>query len=376
MAEKSDSQRNAPQLSWKGRVVLLIVGLFFAALVLELGLRAVAAMKNPRAHEGWTIPGGDPNEYWAIYDPDLGYRQNPKFGDMNSDGLRDHPIGPKQGRFRVLFLGDSVAVYGNNADDTFVGHLRAELKKDPALQDVDVIDAGIKGYTNYQEVLYLKKYGLQFEPDLVGFQFCMNDLFKFLHSFQVENGKLVTGTYQFSTEAVQKAPESWPVRLAKKSHLIVWAYNNLPIARSAAELQTRQGFSFDYRRDIRTAWQDAPWQDIENQLKEAVELGRERKFPVFVVALPVAVQYQADYLVKDRDYVLKPQRKLREICERLKIPFYDMYPEMNASLFVKDGIHLTADGRRQVGEKIAAFLAGQGLLKPSQPGSGEQKPGH
>ena len=142
----------------------------------------------------------------------------------------------------------------------------------------------------------------------------------------------------------------------------MWAYNNLRVARNAAEWQARQGFSFDYRLDVRTAWQDAPWQDIERQLKEAVQLGREKGFRIFVVAFTLAAQYQEDYLARDRDYVLKPQRKLREICHRLGILFYDLYPDLERSHFVEDGIHLKAPGRRVAGQKIAGFLTRSGLL--------------
>ena len=93
-------------------------------------------------------------------------------------------------------------------------------------------------------------------------------------------------------------------------------------------------------------------------------IGRDRRFPVFVVAFPLAAQYDAAYLAKDRDYVLKPQRKLREICERLGIAFYDIYPDLTARHFVADGVHLTPEGRRVAGAHIASFLVKSGLLRP------------
>jgi lysophospholipase L1-like esterase len=355
-----------PRLTWKSKLSLIVFGLLLAVLAMELGLRVVQAFQRPRMNEGWSASQASSPEYWAIYDADLGYRQNPRFPGMNSDGLREHAIGPKAGRFRVLFLGDSVAVYGDTVDDTLVGHLRAGLRRDPAFNNVDVINAGIKGYTNYQEVLFLQKFGVAFEPDLVGFEFCLNDLFRFLHSFQLENGRLVPGTYQFSTEAVRQSPESFWRRWAKQSHLLVWLNNNVPVARNAAEWRAHQGFSFDYRVDVRNAWHEEPWQDIERQLQQALALGQERGFRAFLVAFPLAVQYDPSYLARDRDYVLKPQRKLRQICERLKIPFYDIYPDLGAGDFVGDGLHLTPRGRRVAGQKIAAFLERSGLLPGSR----------
>lgn len=350
-----DETHSRPVLTWRVRLTLLAFGLAIALLLAEGALRVADAMADPAAGEGWGRIESR-GEYWAIPDADLGYRQNPRFADLNSDGLRDHPIGPKGNRFRVLILGDSLAVYGDSVDDSFVAHARSALVAGTGNADVDIVNAGVKGYTNYQELMYLKKYGVAFEPDSVGFAFCLNDLFKFLHSFELENGKLVPGSYRFSTEAVSAAPEPWWIRLGRQSRLLVWLQNNLSLVRSAVQWGVTQGFSFDHRLDVRPAWQDEPWRAIETQLGEAAALGRTRSFSVFVVAFPLAVQYDAEYLAKDRDYVLKPQRKLREICARLGLPFYDLYPDLAAPHFIDDGLHLTAEGRRLAGRAIAGFL--------------------
>ena len=42
---------------------------------------------------------------------------------------------------------------------------------------IEVINAGIPGYTTYQELEFLKIYGLQMEPDLVVLGFVFNDLY-------------------------------------------------------------------------------------------------------------------------------------------------------------------------------------------------------
>jgi lysophospholipase L1-like esterase len=363
MSSADSVEQGRSPLSWRSKLALVSFGTLVALVLAEGALRVATAFSNPLLDEGWTPEQAQSGEYWAIYDSDLGYRQNPKFADMNDDGLRDHPIGPKADRFRVLFLGDSVAVYGDTVDDTFVGHLRATLAGDHAFDRVEVINAGVKGYTNYQELLFLKKFGVTLTPDLVGFEFCLNDLFRFLHSFELKDGHLVPGTYQFSTEALGQSTEGFWRRAAKSSHLLVWLANQLPIARNAARWRTSQGFSFDYRADVRNAWQDQSWPTIEQQLQEAVTLGQQRSFRVFLVAFPMAVQYDADYLARDREYVLKPQRKLRELCRRLGVAFYDLYPDLSANDFIEDGLHLTPEGRRVAGQKIAGFLAASGLLR-------------
>jgi len=343
--------------------LLVGFGLIFSCLLLEVGLRIAAGVGTRqilRHAEGLENP---PEEYRSIYDQELGFRGNPKFADHNSDGLRDHPIRlNKDTRFRVLFLGDSIAVWGEAVDDTFVGYLRAELCQHRAFRGVEVINAGVLGYTNYQELLYLKKYGLKFQPDLVGVQFCLNDLQKFQHAFQFENGQLVRSVY-FSSEAEPRTVTgSWARRLARKSYLLMWLRNNLRLAIRTTKWQAAHGFSFDYNPDLSLAWYDKPWKDIERQLQEMIELGRRNGFSVFLVLVPIAAQYNTEYLARDRDYVLKPQRKLREICQGLGIPFLDLYPELDRNSFVSDGAHLGKEGRRQVGRRIATFLVRSNLL--------------
>ena len=358
---KSKSRR----ASWKARVGLVLFSFLLTCLVLEVGLRVSAALERRKAREESKAAKTSEGEYWAIYDPDLGYKQNPKWGDLNSDGLRNRPIGEKAERTRLLFLGDSVAVLGDSIDDTFVGHMRAELGRQEKFQNLEIIDAGIIGYTNYQELQYLKKYGLGFKPDIVGFEFCLNDLHKFLHSFQIENGQIVNGSFQFSTEAlsnVRNKPRTFTQRVVDKSYLFTWFKNNIGIVGRVIAWKANNGYSFDYRVDFNNAWQDKPWKDIESQLAEGVYLSHSRSFKMFVVVVPVASQYESSYLARDRDYVLKPQRKLKEICERLDIPFYDLYPDLNADLFIDDGIHLTKEGRQIVGKRVAAFFADSHLI--------------
>ncbi len=358
----NDTPKNtAPpvKLTWRGKLVLLLFGLFLMCIVLEVGLRISAAIEAARPRPD--MNAGANGQFWAIYDSDLGYRQNPNYGDMNSDGLRNPPIGPKADKFRVLILGDSVAVYGDTVEDTFVGHMRADLKKSPANENVELIDAGIKGYTNYQELEYLKKFGLKFQPNLVGVEFCLNDLHKILQSFRVKNGQIVPGTYQFASDSLSEATNIL-ARIARQSYLFVWMRSKARVAWGVLAWKLGGGYSFDYKLDIHTAWQEEKWPMIESQMKEMVELGKQHHFPVFVAVVPVAVQYDAGYLARDRAHVLMPQRKLNEICSRLRIPFFDLYPDLDATMFVDDGIHLTKEGRIRTGQRLAAFLEKSGLL--------------
>jgi hypothetical protein len=66
-------------------------------------------------------------------------------------------------------------------------------------------------------------------------------------------------------------------------------------------------------------------------------------------------------LERDRDYVLKPQRKMHEIADQWGIPFCDLYRELDVRSF-SDALHLTKEGRELAGKRIAECLLNSGLL--------------
>ena len=123
--------------------------------------------------------------YLTPKDATLGWRFSGKDG-RNSLGLRNREVGAKNPQdFRILFLEDSLIWSG----DTSKGKLYTEVIESSLSQAlrrpatrVEVINAGISGYTTYQELEFLKLYGLDMQPDLVVLGFVFNDLYyPYLH---------------------------------------------------------------------------------------------------------------------------------------------------------------------------------------------------
>jgi len=334
------------------------LGLLAATLLVIFGFGECAL----RVAEWRAAAAQRAGQSWAVYDSELGYRPRPGFADLNSDGLRDDPIDPVKRRFRILMLGDSVAVYADSAQDTYVGRLEAQLATDRSLAPVEVINAGVRGYTNYQELVYLQKYGIAFQPDLVGVGFVLNDLHRILHRFEVENGEIVGQEYAFADEAIGTV-ESPLYRLARKSHLLVELRGRLGVFDRLIDLYASKGFAFDYRPDFSNAWRDEPWSAVEQQLATMVELGAERGFRVFLVAFPFGEQLRPDHLARDRAYVTRPQQRLGEIAARLGIPCLDLFSALDRERDLDpDQIHLTRHGRGVAADAIARFLKERGLV--------------
>ena len=180
---------------------LLAVGALFA--VIEAGFQIAQAVHNR------SMASRISGQSWIVYDEDLVYR--PRY--MPS-------AGPKSGLFRVVILGDSLI--GGTRQNSMVGRLGTIVNRGSVPPLAEFINTGVPGYTNYQELVYLKKYGLALQPDLVGVVFCLNDVHKFLHNLKVVNGQLLPATFWDMTPEATNATKGWALRLERRSLFLSW----------------------------------------------------------------------------------------------------------------------------------------------------------
>ncbi len=95
----------------------------------------------------------------------------------NELGLRDLPF-RHDARYKVLILGDSVS-WGNGVADVsrvYPQILERQLEAVRPGDTFEVVNAGVPGYSTFQELRYLEKHGLALEPDVIVLQFCLNDV--------------------------------------------------------------------------------------------------------------------------------------------------------------------------------------------------------
>src|SRR6185369_1239155 len=116
---------------------------------------------------------------------------------INEKGLRDrsHSYSSQNNSPRVLVLGDSFAWgYGVEESNRFSQLLEKSM-------DVEVINAGVSGYSTDQELLWYQNEGTKYETNLVILQLAGNDVgdntqelvsnIYYKPKFALENGKLV-----------------------------------------------------------------------------------------------------------------------------------------------------------------------------------------
>lgn len=123
----------------------------------------------------------DPHLFW-VFRPfiPLQTREHGLFRHLftNSRGLRDNEVSqPKINEdYRILCIGDS-CTFGVKLpyEQSFPKHIERLLAPPPDKIDVEVINAGIPGYSSFQGMQYLTLQGWRYHPDLVIACFGLND---------------------------------------------------------------------------------------------------------------------------------------------------------------------------------------------------------
>ncbi len=226
---------------------------------------------------------------------------------------------------------------------------------------IEVINAGVPGYTSYQEVRFYKKYLAPIDPDLVVWVYCLNDNHKFLHRFDEKANMLWTA----EAEETLKARSSWD-RVVSRSHILSLLRGALAAQDEAAPRPSHR-FDWEGRVDFNIAWKDDSWLFHAEQLRELQRVLREGDARLAVIAVPFEPQLRNRARKRDFDYVVKPQRKLAELCEHYDVPYADLFPAFAAEYAARrrlfeDGVHLNKRGHRIASREILGFLSQHDLV--------------
>ncbi len=339
----------------------LIFALIAMGLAMTVALGAVEsylryqALGSIRAVWEELASGGVPysnlsSEGKIVYDPELSYRPNPALPEINSIGIRNDEIEPEKtpGRLRIIVIGDSVAWPENG----FVRLLGEKLG-----ERAEVINAAIPGYTVYQERILLERYLIDYKPDLVIQQYCLNDNLRFLHRFSSKGGMIWTQEAQRALFPQEGDALSW---LPNGSYLAV----RLRLAYTRWS-RPRHEYPWDGAFDFVKGWKDDGWSFFREQLALIRKATDSVDARLTVIMFPYAPQFRSDLLAKDKDYVLKPQRLMKQICGEADVPLLDMHPVLaraGGHELLPDRIHLSDEGHRITADALYQHLLSSGLI--------------
>ena len=342
----------------------LAVGLLTAECILrvrdERGLWGAIGTLQSRA-----VPFSETSHRMKmIADAVLGFRYNPDYEGVNSLGIRDKEVAldKPEGQSRIIILGDSVSVLADwdyKPDKLFAAVLQQAYEG-----RAEVINAGISGFTAYQERLMLEHVLLPYHPDLVILQYTLNDNEKFLHRLDETSGLLYTEealqAWAFLSE--QGDPLAW---------LPNWSYLAVRLRFLVMEWQ-REVYEYPWQKypGFALAWRDDGWATFEEQLVAIKNLTVGKGGQLVVLMIPFGPQLEENFLARDRAYVLKPQKIMASLCKKHGIPVLDVFDDMRKGGGPKlyyDTLHLTSKGHKIVGDVLLQYLAGNEIFPSRRP---------
>ncbi len=245
-------------------------------------------------------------------------------------------------RPRLLMLGDSITFgYYVNDDETYAAQLETILSR--RNRPYQVLNSGVSSYNARDEWRYLKKYGRELRPRVVGIGFYLNDIFLL--------GKpLMVKEYNFFFP-YRKIPGLW--RLGNKSRLIGLVYERL------LTLPYFLRASIDVNRPENISVENA-WWEYYRILRGIKEYSEKNNFQLFLVIFPNAFQLGKPYTT------VFYQERLKKITRQLAIPTLDLLPVFSRSdqayYHSNDTVHPNALGHAAAARAIAEFLIGNKLL--------------
>ncbi len=309
---------------------------------------------DPVLSHKW-MPGYESTEKW--------FSQAPEYTmAISSQGLRNGlvEIPKKEDIFRVLALGDSVTEGpGVALDNTFVKLVEQSLQSEFPQERIEIINAGIDGYGVEQEYLWLRKYGLGFQPDLVLLTVCLNDpspfkppstLYSLLRGVQDFLHNHSVTYFYFGDAALKQRMNAtiedsrnvdWRVQWSKRS----WVNDEKALTELILMSAEQNGWGL--------AWDDSALSYFHSWLSQIVYLARVENVQLLLAIIPVDVQVYTE--TQTSLGLDKPQRWLADFVEIEQLPMVDVLSALQFhrdQVLFYDHLHLSASGHAIVAEKL------------------------
>ncbi len=229
----------------------------------------------------------------------------------------DVTVSKPAGTYRILCLGDSYTfgAYVND-EQTWPFQLETRLREDLPGRPLEVINAGISGFTIVDELGFLKEHGLDLRPDAVVVAFVLNDL------ADLTRGRSSREVLKLSVEENARDLLG-PLKVHLRQTAI---YNALFLLKAYARKATGEDDTIqkiDIRHLIRLPYDQTTldlFDEYRGYLAEMKRILDERHIRLVFVIFPYWEQIS-------RDAPAEAQRRLTEMAEGLDIPVVDLLPE-------------------------------------------------
>lgn len=326
---------------WKRRILSIAVIGAVGIVGAELTARAVSSLFRQRMMTYDTVVGWRPVPGSRVID-DAGYGSYRVA--INSRGLRDseHRFQKPAGQYRVVVLGDSITFgYGGvEQHDVFTEILEQRLP------GVEFINLGVPCFSTDQEYLYLKEYGLRYNPDLVLLSMYQDDFFPTFQSFipvaDRPKGYLRTNSDELNFQA---ATFPWQYLLAEHSVLVGYAESRFKFVRHCDRLPAG-----DHSSNL-----DAKTRSFKLLLAAMRDLCRSRDVEFAIVLQPGFMLAREDDHTRRiaGEFAIEQQVDLLDLNDAP--PF--QAADAAARYGVGDNIHLNRVAHHLIADLLQEFLA-------------------
>ncbi len=363
------------------KLALIGGGIVFAVILLEIGLRfyfSEFGTEDERVKYLYSMEEILSREMLFIGQPYVNYSLSPGYPTHNNLGYRGPEIElPKpEGTYRIVTLGGSTT-YGFKLDhweSAYPAQLERILHEDYGYSHVEIINAGVGGYSSWENLITFAFRVLDLDPDMIIYYGATNDV-----SYRLVDPDFYNGLN--------------PARGIWQTH-----YNPLPVS----ALYRFVGITLGWVPEPgNLMWQIRPLDTIVRcQRSHCNELGMSPEEvlasnpPIYfernlsnIVAIARANNIQVmfstwtyfpeqpgywnsgNYMIYEfrQDAIDEHNTIIRDLAMELSIPLYDLHAHMpyNAEFWI-DGRHMTELGTYEQAKQYAAFLVEQNLLPVSE----------
>ena len=307
----------ATRKAWLSNVLLVVVPASALLVTLELGLSPF----NKGAQNLTTI---------YMKDESLGWRLRPGAEDVwggvrvriNDKGLRGPEVDYAESKdtLRILYLGDSVT-FGYRLDtpeQAFPYRVEAILEARLGIE-IETINAGVGGYSPWQERIYLEEEGIKYAPDLVVLSFVLNDVTEQfgLRRFGGQGvGWQLQNTVSGTMERMLRGSSIWYF-VRQASARLRFGENVAEGARRQESLEVEDLAINPDASHVREAWEKT-LSDVDGM----VQYCGEHDIPVVLVVWPFVFQFS------DPVALSAPQQTLIEFAGARGVEVIDLLPPL------------------------------------------------
>lgn len=343
---------------WK-KVHFSAFSIFLFFLFLEVAARLIVPERDTgiyREHEKMiSVIGCEALNETMEFDPDLFWRLKKNLRDFHvagyswdaiswnftvntHNGLRSTPVSSEKNGFRILALGDS-CTFGVGVNDMQTWPVLLENLLGRSGIDVDVINAGVPGYSVFQGMRFLEKREGELKPDLVVMTFGFNDLDSW-------------GSLSDRQIAREMALRSWEKPLMHSRFyygLKKWFSTSKFIGIS----KLKKGSDSAGRRpgpNLRPRLSPEEFHETLKQVKRFCD-NRDIKLILMIWPLKTQVELMRREPIAYQAIIDKLCREEGIACVNL----IEIFIQKRASLFI-DNVHANIEGHHAVAEALYSFL--------------------